>query len=315
MTAIIIINWNGADDTIACLDSLNKAQGDFMVVVADNGSTDDSLDRIRQFVSGLSIKVDIIPLGNNWGFAQGNNRAIQYAAKYKPDSYMLLNNDTEVEPDFLVRIEEYRNANPQIKILGPIIRYWYDRDRIWSCGGKLIFGSRKAYFRDCKVSEVSDSPLPVTFISGCSLFVDASLLNPDGSMLTDRFFFGEEDYEFALRMFRRGEKMVIVRQSTVYHKVGSATNTVSEKAIMGRHYIYYLSRLIVAREYYNCFQFLIIRLLSYRRCIKYFIKDGLSADKARSVVCRLMHDAKAKYGVNYDDFKSMVIDGTFFDSI
>jgi len=315
MTAIIIINWNGADDTIACLESLDRAAGDFMVVVADNGSTDNSLERITDFSSGLSIKVDVVPLGNNWGFADGNNRAIQYAAKYKPDSYMLLNNDTEVEPDFLVRIQEYRSMHPQVKILGPMIRYWYDRDRIWSCGGKLIFGSRKPYFKNEKASSLEDSPLAVSFISGCGLFVDSSLLNSDGRLLTDRFFFGEEDYEFALRMFRKGEKMAIVRKSTVYHKVGAATNSVSEKATMGRHYIYYLSRLIVAREYYNHLQFLLIRLLSYRRCVKYFIADGLSAGKARNVVRRLMKESKTRYGVSYDDFRSLIIDGSFFDTI
>ena len=51
MTAIIILNWNGADDTIACLRSLEKAQGDFFVTVADNGSTDDSVRRINDYVS------------------------------------------------------------------------------------------------------------------------------------------------------------------------------------------------------------------------------------------------------------------------
>ena len=166
-----------------------------------------------------------------------------------------------------------------------------------------------------KAAELEDTPLPVSFISGCSLYVDASLLDSNGGLLSERFFFGEEDYEFALRMYRKGEKMYIVRKSTVYHKVGSSTSSISARAVMGRHYVYYLSRLIVAREYYNCLQFAVIRLLSYRRCIKYFISDGLDAKQAARVVRRLMSDARVKDGVNYDDFKSMIVEGSFFDSI
>lgn len=315
MTAVILINWNGADDTIACLRSLDKAEGDFFAVVADNGSTDDSPERIDSAIKELRIKVDLLRLGRNWGFAVGNNKAIEYARRYNPDSYMLLNNDTEVEPDFLVRIEEFRKNNPGVRIVGPLIRYWYDRDLIWSCGGKLIFGSRKPYFKDRKASELEDTPLRVSFISGCSLYVDASLLDSDVSLLSDRFFFGEEDYEFALRMYRKGEKMYIVRKSTVYHKVGSSTSSISARAMMGRHYVYYLSRLIVAREYYNRLQFAVIRMLSYRRCVKYFIADGLDAEQAGRVVRRLMSDARTKDGVGYDDFKSIIVEGSFFDSI
>jgi hypothetical protein len=315
MTAIILINWNGADDTIACLDSLDKAAGEFVVVVADNGSTDDSLSRIKDYSSHLSIKVDVVDLEKNWGFAVGNNRAISNAAKYNPDAYMLLNNDTEVEPDFLVKIEDYRKCHPEVKVLGPLIKYWYDRGKIWSCGGELVFGSRKAYFKDMDASVLNASELSVSFISGCALYADASLLNPDGNLLTERFFFGEEDFEFAHRMKQKGEKMVILTDSVIYHKVGSSAKKMSSRAKLGRDYLYYLGRLIVVREYYNPFSTALIRLLSRRRCLHYFIQDGLDKKRARKVVARLMYDAGKKDGINYDDFRSIVIDGSFFDNI
>lgn len=315
MTAIILINWNGADDTIACLDSLDKAAGEFVVVVADNGSTDDSLSRIRDYSSHLSVKVDVVALGKNWGFAVGNNRAVSHAAKYNPDSYMLLNNDTEVEPDFLVKIEDYRKRHPEIKVLGPLIKYWYDRNKIWSCGGELVFGSRKAYFKDMDAGTLKTSELPVSFISGCALYADASLLNPNGNLLTERFFFGEEDFEFAHRMKQHGEKMVILTDSVIYHKVGSSARKMSARAKIGRDYLYYLGRLIVVREYYNPFSTALIRLLSRRRCLHFFIRDGLDKNSAQRLVVRLMHDAKTKEGINYEDFRSIVIEGSFFDNI
>jgi hypothetical protein len=316
MTAVILINWNGADDTIACLESLDKAKGDFIVVVADNGSTDDSLERIRQYASGLTIKADVIALDRNWGFAAGNNRAIHYASRYNPDSYMLLNNDTVVEPDFLQRIQEYRSAHPRVKVIGPMIRYWYDKDLIWSCGGKLVFGSRKSNYRNCKVQDVKcDREMKVSFISGCALYVDASLVDKDGKLLSERFFFGEEDYEFAHRMKRMGEKMVILTDSVIYHKVGSSARKMSDRAKLGRDYIYYLGRLIVVREYYSHLSAALIRLLSRRSCRRYFMQDGLDKYQARSLLTELMMSARYKEGITYDDFRSIVIDGSFFDIV
>ena len=315
MTVIVLVNWNGADDTIECLRSLDKAQGEFMVVVADNGSSDDSLERIREVIQGLSCKAELLPLGKNWGFAAGNNKAMEYARRFNPDSYMLLNNDTVVEPDFLIKLQEYRELHPDVRIIGPMVCYWSDRDRIWSCGGRLSFGSRKALLRNCTVDTLeSRDPLPVSFISGCALFADASLADSDGHLLTERFFFGEEDFEFAHRMRRRGEKMAILPESVIYHKGGSSARKMSGRAKLGRDYIYYLGRLIVTREYYNPVSAALIRLLSRRRCKGYFMQDGLDKEGAGRLVSRLMRDARRKEGIGYDDFRSIVIEGTFFDS-
>lgn len=308
MTVVVLINWNGADDTLACLRSLAGAGGDFRVVVADNGSEDDSVVRIEAFLASdewnttSQHKAEVLPLGCNWGFAVGNNKAIAYARRYQPDAYMLLNNDTEVEPDFMVKLQDYRRAHPEVKVVGPLICYWAEKNRIWSCGGRLTFGTRKGYFRNAEVMP-DRSPLPVTFISGCALLADASLVDGEGRLLTERFFFGEEDFEFAHRMRRAGEKMAIVRQSVIYHKVSSAAKRM-EGGRLGRDYIYYLGRLIVARLYYNPLQFLVIRCLSLPGCYKYFRADGLTARQSFRLVRRLMHDARSKEGISYDDFLS-----------
>lgn len=306
MTVVILINWNGADDTLACLRSLAGAGGDFRIVVADNGSEDDSVARIEAFLASDEWKTtsqheaEVLPLGRNWGFAVGNNKAIAYARRYQPAAYMLLNNDTEVEPDFMVKLQDYRCAHPEVKVAGPLICYWAEKNRIWSCGGRLTFGTRKGYFRNAEVMP-DRSPLPVTFISGCALLADVSLVDGEGRLLTERFFFGEEDYEFAHRMRRAGEKMAIVRQSVIYHKVSSAAKRMAGGRL-GRDYMYYLGRLIVARLYYSPLQFLAIRCLSLPGCFRYFCADGLSARQSLRLVRRLMRDARSKEGISYDDF-------------
>ena len=313
MTLFIIINWNGADDTIACLRSLERAEGDFRVVVADNGSSDDSREKITDFLATSALKAELLPLEKNYGFAVGNNMAIAYDRKYNPDSYLLINNDTEVKPDFFLKLKAYRDSHPECKIIGPLINYWSEKERIWSCGGKLIFGSRKACFRNTLVSDLPErTPYPVSFISGCALMVDSSLIDKDGGLLTERFFFGEEDYEFALRMRRQGEKMAIVRDSVIYHKVGSTAKKASN-ASLGRDYMYYLGRLIVAREYYSPLQFALIRLLTTKKSKGYFKADGLNERQARMLAARLAKDACTKDGITKDDFQMMLHDGTFFD--
>lgn len=324
MTAIILLNWNGADDTLDCLRSLEQAGGDFRVVVADNGSTDDSLERLEAFKASSSLALDILPLGKNWGFAAGNNRAIEFASQYKPDSYMLLNNDTVVEPGFIGVLRNYAAEHTDTKVLGPVICYYADRQRIWSSGGRLVFGSRKADFRGRQLSELPKTDaIPVTFISGCALYADASLLNAEGHLLTEKFFFGEEDYDFALRMRAEGEKMAVLPQSLIYHKVSASaekveaaaensgeTASVSKK--IGRHYLYYLGRLVAARGWYSKCQFALIKLLSIPGCMKYFQKDGLSRTEAKALVHSLMSDASSREGISYDDFRAMVVNGTYF---
>lgn len=314
MTAIIILNWNGADDTIECLHSLEKAGGCFMVVVADNGSSDDSVCRIRSCSAGLPYRLDVIELGQNLGFAAGCNKAIGHARAFDPDSYLLLNNDTIAEPGFMERLQNYRHSHPETAVIGPVIRYYGDRNRIWSCGCRLVFGTRKALYHDRDISGLAGTgALSVSFISGCALMADSNLLDQDGHLLDESLFFGEEDFEFAHRMRREGRKMAILTDSTVFHKVGASVRKTSDNRLSGRHYNYYLGRLIVARKYYNVFLFGIIRLLSRPKCIRWFMKDGLDSRTARSITARLMREARTKKGISAHDFHSMT-DGSYFDS-
>lgn len=313
MTAIIVINWNGADDTIECLRSLEKAGGSFFAVVADNGSADDSVSRIRLCAAELDFRVEVLKLGCNLGFAAGCNRAVGFAEQYNPDSYLFLNNDTVVEPGFLEKLQNYKSCHPEIAVIGPLIRYYNDRNRVWSCGCRLVFGSRKACFRDITVSELPASgAVPVSFISGCALMADSSLVDGRGHLFDESLFFGEEDFEFAHRMRSEGRKMAILTDAAIFHKVGASVCKVSDCCQLGRHYNYYLGRLIVVRKYYGTFLSAIIRLLSRPRCVRWFRKDGLDYKASRALVNRLMSEARLKKGISAKEFQAMM-DGTYFE--
>lgn len=314
MTAVLLLNWNGAELTIACLESLEKASGEFFTVIADNGSTDDSLQKIGDYLASSKLDAELLPLGENLGFAAGNNRAVSHALKRSPDHLLLLNNDTEVDAHFLERLEAFGKANPLYAVLSPRIMYFAEKDRIWFCGGKLVPGSRKPLFKNCNESVLDGKEfLDIDFASGCALYCPARLAGKDGRLLTERFFFGEEDYEFALRMRSQGVRMACVTDSIVWHKVGSSAKKFSKGKELGRHYMYYLGKFICNRLYYNRIVFTLLCLANWPTCFRYFKADCGSARKAFCITSRLMREARTKKGIDASDFRCLVTDNNYFD--
>lgn len=266
-TAIILLNWNGAQDTEECLASLYNATSDFYVVLVDNGSEDDSVSRLTVFLDTQGItfrhltkgqaltsaprlrECILYEAGENLGFARGNNAAVRLVRDFAPDRYLLLNNDTIVEPDFLKRLATFNQEHPEYDALTPLICYNEPRTMVWNAGGCQFLGLRKYNYAKANVGLIREKGfIPITFLTGCALFFSASVQNSDGVPLTERFFFGEEDFEFCLRQNRAGRKMACVLDSRIYHKVSSST---SGRSPLGRIFIHYLNRFIDMRLHYG----------------------------------------------------------------
>lgn len=311
MTAIIILNWNGADDTLACLDSLRKAEGDFRVYVVDNGSTDDSLQRIGAWLDAHEgFDAQLVPLDRNYGFARGNNMGLVVARENAPDSYLLLNNDTEVRPDFLTRLNAFSTKHPEYRVLTPKINFYYDKQKIWNCGGKLSFGFRKYYYAGQPNSAVREADyIPISFVTGCALFFYPELLDEEGHLLTERFFFGEEDFELSLRMKEQGVPMACVLDSLIYHKVGA---TVGKTQGVSKYYMHYLNRFIDVRLHFGAAKFAVWKLLNIPLVIKYFYRSTGNFSLSFRLLKYLLRDAKGKDRVTQDDFNRLVLKHTYF---
>ncbi len=311
MTAIIILNWNGADDTLACLDSLLKAEGDFRVYVVDNGSTDDSLQRIRAWLDAHDgFDAQLVPLDKNYGFARGNNMGLEVARENAPDSYLLLNNDTEVRPDFLTRLNAFSTKHPECRVLTPKINFYYDKLKIWNCGGKLSFGFRKYYYAGQPNSAVKEADyIPISFVTGCALFFYPELLDGEGHLLTERFFFGEEDFELSLRMKEHMVPMACVLDSLIYHKVGA---TVGKTQGVSKYYMHYLNRFIDVRLHFGTVKFAVWKLLNIPLVIRYFYRSTGSLSLSFRLLNYLLRDAKGKDRVTQDDFNRLVLKHTYF---
>lgn len=309
MTAIIILNWNGANDTICCLDSLSKAEGSFFVVVADNGSNDDSLVRLREYVNSSTLDIRILELGHNYGFAAGNNKAVVYASQFNPDAYLLLNNDTEVNPDFLERLIEFQKENAEFKVLTPRINLFYTDGHIWNCGGTLFLGFRKYRYAGCNESVVGNRKWDrITFVTGCALFFLPEILNNDKHILTERFFFGEEDFDFSLRMKREHVSMACVYDSVIYHKVGASAKSMN---MPGKVYLHLLNRYVNIRLNSNVLSFMAFRLMNFPFALRSLKRANGSWKQAVNLYPCLLRDAKTRQGVTQEDFVKLVITGDY----
>ena len=129
---IFVLNWNGKDLTLDCLNSLKKiTYPNTHVIVIDNGSTDGSVDAI----SNQFYDYEIIELEENLGFSQGNNAGFKLV-KRKADYTIFLNNDTIVDANFVEPLINEMEVNSSVKQSAPKIYYADQRDLIWFAGGK-----------------------------------------------------------------------------------------------------------------------------------------------------------------------------------
>ena len=246
----VILNWNGGDDTVTCLESLGRqTYQPSGIVVVDNGSTDDSLARIGAWSKG-NAKVALIASPDNLGFAAGSNLGIRHAMKTGAEYVLLLNNDTVVEPNALELLVGFMTAHPDFAACTGQIRY-LGRPGIWNCGGDLTwFGSRRYLFGEQPVSAAPQTGWRrITFMTGCAALFRASVLEKLG-LFTERFFFGEEDYELSMRLKRSGRAMACTFDAVIHHKVGSSIDRAAATTGLGRYYIYYLNRFVDMKDYY-----------------------------------------------------------------
>lgn len=222
--SIIILNWNGLEDTVECLESLKKVTyPNYKVVVVDNGSEGDDVRILREKFGDY---IHIVQNDKNYGFAEGNNIGMRYAlTNLHPDYMLLLNNDTVVAPDFLGELVRAGESTPEIAILGPKIYYYDFRGRnnvIWCAGGKIWWWHPWVY----QVIGMNADDLPqyqtitnVDWIPGTAMMLKSYVIE-ELSFLNSQYFFGHEDVEYCIRARKHGFKTLYVPGARIWHKVG-----------------------------------------------------------------------------------------------
>lgn len=242
---IVILNWNGRADTLACLAALAKvdAPDGTEVLVVDNGSTDGSEAAIRE----AWPSVGFLQTGKNLGFAGGNNAGIEHALAAGADAILLLNNDTEVEPGFLRPMLAELEKDARVGIVGAAIAYHHEPERLWAFGGGR-FDVATGWVRHLQ-QELAPDQLPGArtrhfYITGCAMLLRAALLNEVGLLSTAYFHFCE-DVDLCLRAQKAGWKLTVAPAARLLHKV-SATTRVASPAFL---YYNLRSRLNLVRNF------------------------------------------------------------------
>ena len=217
--AVVILNWNGCEMLRSFLPSVvrySKTEG-AKIYVADNGSTDASVDMLRQEFPD----VHLIILKENLGFAEGYNLALQQvSAEY----VVLLNSDVEVTEHWLVPLVSYMDAHPEVAACQPKIRSWRQKELFEYAGAAGGFIDRYGYpfCRGRIMSAVEkdngqyDTVVPVFWATGAALFIRRKDYLDAGG-LDGRFFAHMEEIDLCWRLRARGRMLVCVPQSTVYH--------------------------------------------------------------------------------------------------
>lgn len=224
-TAIIILNWNGSSLLRRYLPSVvANAPERAKVIVADNGSTDDSAAILaREFPS-----VEVMAFDTNYGFAGGYNRAIDLVSAYK--YVVLLNSDVETPEGWLCPQLDYLDSHPDCAACQPKILADTDRSRFEYAGAAGGFIDRLG-FPYCRGrildtteedhGQYDGAPADITWASGAALTVRCDVYRKAGG-LDEQFFAHMEEIDLCLRILAMGYRIVCVPRARVYHLGGGS---------------------------------------------------------------------------------------------
>lgn len=220
--AIIILNWNGKEDTLECLATVSQLDyTNYEVVVVDNGSTDDSVHAISKQYPDIIL----LQTGANLGYAGGNNVGIRRALERRVDFIFLLNNDTTVAPDFLTKLTQAAAEYPNGGMLSPIIYFQDTPTRIWYAGAKWL-GTRFEHLAHGEFYEANEgalTPFLTDYASGCAMLVRREVIEQIG-LMEPKFFLYFEESDWAYRARKAGFFSYVVPTSKIWHKVSASVD-------------------------------------------------------------------------------------------
>ncbi len=214
--AVIVLNWNGLDDTLACLESLSHLDYPcYRVLVVDNGSTDGSPSVIREHFPG----VEVIETEENLGYAEGNNIGVRHALRDGADYVFIVNNDTEFHPDILNHLVETAEASPRAGAVGPKIYYYLWPQRLWAAGGAINWRHGFTYNLGINQDDRGqfDEIQPVDFLPGCALLIKRKTWETVGPF-DARFFLYWEEVDWCVRARRAHYELLLVPKAKMWHK-------------------------------------------------------------------------------------------------
>lgn len=274
--AVIILNYNTAKLLEGLLPSvLASTYGNLRIIVADNGSKDSS----KEVVSKLE-KVEWLALDENYGYAEGYNRAID---KVEADYIVLLNSDVEVSANWIEPLMDYAIKN-NYSALQPKILDYNQRNKFEYAGAAGGFMDRLGYpfcrgriFDNCEEDNGQyDEPKDVFWASGAALFIERKVFLKAGG-LDKRLFAHMEEIDLCWRLQLMGEKIACVPDSVVYHIGGGTLSAQNPK----KTYLNFRNSLVLLARYnkgFTAFVKVLLRMILDAPAAFLFASRGNFAD-------------------------------------
>ena len=247
-TWVILVNYNGAEDTIECIRSLQATKMDNMrILIVDNASKEQDKEQLQTV---LDDKVECLFLPENLGFGVANNKGVAYAISKDAEYLLLLNNDTIVSQDLFCVFYEHADKD---RVLVPAMYYYDCPSEVWYAGGEISRWKGTSVHRT-KASQEGK----VGFATGCCIFLHRSIVERYG-LFDENYFMYYEDTDFSIKMQQCGVMIYYVPAAKIWHKVGR-----SSKKITGfQEYYLQRNRLYLIYKYRKHFLFPV--------CMMYFI--------------------------------------------
>lgn len=230
-TWVIVLNWNGRDDTLRCLASLTAQTCESLqILLVDNGSHDGT----SAAVAARFPEVRVLQTGSNLGYTGGNNAGITLALAEGAQFLCVLNNDTEAPPELLERLRGRVLERPDVAVSPRIVR---SDGSVWFNGGREDL--RTGLPRHLSAHEAEQhNPhavrfVPTALLSGCCIFAAAGVWRTVGSF-DDRFFLLFEDSDWSKRAVDAGVDLEVDNQSQLVHRVSASF--IGTAAHLGHYY-------------------------------------------------------------------------------
>ncbi len=214
--SIIVLNYNSKRYLRDCFESLGKLnypRNRYEVIMADNASSDDSV----KYVAKEFPWVKVVRFDKNYGYAEGNNRAVRYA---KGKYVVFLNPDTKVDKNWLVELVKVAEGDEKIAICGSKVLFMDYPERLQSAGLSVTPVGAGMDVGFGEIDEGQYNKLRYTLaVTGSSILVRRDIFEELGGFDPD-FFAYQEDLDLGYRAWLRGYKVMYVPTSVVYHKFG-----------------------------------------------------------------------------------------------
>lgn len=276
---IIILNWKRAEETLQCIESLQKINIPRNIkcnlLIVDNDSGDDSIKKFKKIKSKFNLEV--VENKENYGFAGGNNVGLKFAMNMMADYMIILNNDTRVDKNFAAKLIKAVDKNKSIGIASPKIyfekQFEFHKDRykdeelgkvIWYAGGEIDWNN--IYGKNIGVDEVDEGQFEKTkdldFTTGACFLITRDAILKAG-FFDERYFMYLEDMDLSQRVLNKNLKIKFIPTSKIWHKVAQSSCIGSGL----NDYFITRNRLFFAEKYANKRA----RFALYREALKFLV--------------------------------------------